>query len=75
MFEGMLVEYRVIILIGKQGGKSELYSTSAGLLFVDEQKIGPYKLCIIIMALRKSRAQELIDRVSYKPPFGFQVRL
>ena len=45
MFEGMLVEYRVNIpVIGKQEWVSELQHIVPGYSFVDEQKIGPYKL-------------------------------
>ena len=73
MFEGMLVEYRVNIpVIGKQEWVSELQHIVPGYSFVDEQKIGPYKLWYHYHGIEEVEGGvKLIDRVSYKPPFGF----
>lgn len=72
MFEGMLVEYRVSIpVIGKQEWVSELKHIVPGYSFVDEQKIGPYKLWYHYHAVEEvDGGVLLIDKVSYKTPFG-----
>ena len=72
MYEGMLVEYRVNIpVIGKQEWVSELQHIVPGHSFVDEQKIGPYKLWYHYHGIEEiENGVKLIDRVSYKPPFG-----
>ena len=72
MFEGMLVEYRVKIpLIGTQLWLSELKHIVPGESFVDEQKIGPYKLWYHYHGLEAvSGGIKVIDRVTYAVPFG-----
>ena len=72
MYEGMLVEYKVNILgIGKQEWVSELQHIVPETSFVDEQKIGPYKLWYHYHAIEDVEGGvKLIDRVSYQTPFG-----
>ena len=72
MYEGMLVEYKVNIpIIGKQEWVSELQHIVPEYSFVDEQKIGPYKLWYHYHAIEDVKdGVKLIDRVSYQTPFG-----
>ncbi|NNJ71105.1 MAG: SRPBCC family protein [Kiritimatiellales bacterium] len=71
MFEGMLVEYRVKIpVVGTQPWLSELKHIVPGRSFVDEQKIGPYKLWYHYHALEQIGDQvKFIDQVTYEVPY------
>ena len=71
MFEGMLVEYRVQIpFMGKQPWLSELKYIVPGESFVDEQKIGPYKLWYHYHGVEAvDGGVRFIDRVTYEVPF------
>lgn len=77
MSEGMLVEYRVKLpLFGKTPWLSELKHIVPGTSFVDEQKIGPYKLWYHYHEIRPAKQGVLfIDRVTYQVPFGLIGRL
>lgn len=72
MFEGMLVEYRVKIpVMGTQPWLSELKHIVPGQSFVDEQKIGPYKLWYHYHGIEPTEGGvKFIDRVTYETPFG-----
>lgn len=72
MHEGMLVEYRVRIpLMGNRPWLSELKHIVPGRSFVDEQKIGPYKLWYHYHGLQStSNGVKFIDHVTYETPFG-----
>lgn len=72
MREGMLVEYRVKIpFLGVQPWLSELKHIAEGHSFVDEQKIGPYKLWYHYHALEHTDGGiKFIDRVTYEVPYG-----
>ena len=72
MFEGMLVEYRVQIpFMGKQPWLSEIKHIVPSRSFVDEQKIGPYKLWYHYHGLESvPSGVKFIDRVTYEMPFG-----
>ncbi|MDZ8119317.1 SRPBCC family protein [Pontiella agarivorans] len=72
MTEGMLVEYRVQLpLFGKTPWLSELKHIVPGTSFVDEQKIGPYKLWYHYHEIRPVKQGVMfIDRVTYEVPFG-----
>ena len=72
MTEGMLVEYRVNIpLIGKQPWLSELKHIVPQHSFVDEQKIGPYKLWYHYHGVETcDRGVLFTDRIVYDLPFG-----
>jgi ligand-binding SRPBCC domain-containing protein len=71
MYEGMLVEYRVKIpMVGTQPWLSELKHIVPGRSFVDEQKIGPYKLWYHYHAIEPAgTGVRFIDRVTYEVPF------
>lgn len=72
MYEGMLVQYRVRIpLMGTRPWLSELKHIVPGRSFVDEQKIGPYKLWYHYHGLIPvSSGVKFIDHVTYETPFG-----
>lgn len=72
MTEGMLVEYRVNIpVLGKQPWLSELKHIVPQSSFVDEQKIGPYKLWYHYHGVEACEGGvRFIDRVTYEVPFG-----
>ncbi len=71
MFEGMLVEYRVRIpVVGTRPWLSELKHIVPGRSFVDEQKIGPYKLWYHYHALEQVGDKiKFIDQVTYEVPY------
>jgi ligand-binding SRPBCC domain-containing protein len=73
MFEGMLVEYRVKIpMLGTRPWLSELKHIVPGRSFVDEQKIGPYKLWYHYHGLEETDGGvKFIDKVTYEVPFGW----
>jgi ligand-binding SRPBCC domain-containing protein len=72
MHEGMLVEYRVKIpVLGTRAWLSEIKHIVPGHSFVDEQKIGPYKLWYHYHAVEQEGGCILFtDRVTYEVPFG-----
>jgi len=72
MTEGMLVEYRVQIpVLGKQPWLSELKHIVPQASFVDEQKIGPYKLWYHYHGVEAcTGGVRFTDRVVYEVPFG-----
>lgn len=73
MYNGLLVEYRVKIpLMGWQVWVSELKHIQAGVSFVDEQKIGPYRFWYHEHRIEPAGDKvRIIDHVSYEVPFGF----
>ena len=72
MYNGLLIEYRVgIPLIGKQTWLTELKHIREGHSFVDEQRIGPYKIWYHYHEIAKvDSGVRFIDRVNYVMPFG-----
>ena len=72
MTEGMLIEYRVRLpILGKQPWLSELKHIVPLASFVDEQKIGPYKLWYHYHAIEVcEEGVRFTDRVTYEVPFG-----
>lgn len=72
MCEGMLVQYRVKIpFMGTQPWLSELKHIVPGRSFVDEQKIGPYKLWYHYHGIEAvDGGVKFIDNVTYEVPFG-----
>jgi ligand-binding SRPBCC domain-containing protein len=70
--EGVLVEYRVKIpFMGKQPWLSELKHIVPGRSFVDEQKIGPYRLWYHYHGLQPvDGGVRFVDHVVYEVPFG-----
>ncbi len=72
MYNGLLIEYRVgIPLLGKQAWLSELKHIRERHSFVDEQRIGPYKLWYHYHEIEAvAGGVRFIDRVHYTMPFG-----
>ena len=72
MYNGLTILYEIQIpFFGKRRWLTEIKHIEEGTFFVDEQRVGPYKLWYHqhrIEALdKKSR---MIDRVCYQLPFG-----
>ena len=72
MYEGMIVSYKVSPLFGiKTTWVTEITHVKDGEFFVDEQRVGPYKLWHHQHFLKEVPEGILMsDIVSYKPPFG-----
>lgn len=70
---GMIIEYIIKLpLLGKKGWLTEIKSVIDGKQFVDEQRIGPYKMWYhrhVIEKISKDKSL-MIDEVHYIPPFG-----
>lgn len=72
MFNGLLIEYRVgIPLMGQQTWLTELKHIRKGQSFVDEQRIGPYKLWYHYHEIETVEdGVRFTDQVNYVMPFG-----
>ena len=73
MYEGLLIEYRLTIpVFGRRRWLSEIKHVREGEAFVDEQRVGPYKLWYHEHRLRRldDRRTSMTDRVTYALPFG-----
>lgn len=72
MYDGLLIEYRVgIPFLGKQSWLTELKHIREGHSFVDEQRIGPYKLWYHYHEISEvDGGVRFIDQVNYVMPFG-----
>lgn len=72
MYEGMIIAYKVAPLFGiKTTWVTEITKVNFGNYFIDEQRIGPYKMWHHEHFLQENEHGTLmIDIVSYKPPFG-----
>lgn len=72
MHNGLLIEYRVgIPFLGKQRWLTELKHIREGHSFVDEQRIGPYRLWYHYHEIVEvDGGVRFIDHVSYVLPFG-----
>jgi len=73
MYEGLLIEYRVgIPFLGKQRWLTELKHIRERHSFVDEQRIGPYKLWYHYHEITEvpDGGVRFIDRVNYVLLFG-----
>ena len=72
MHEGLLVEYRIRIpVIGTQRWLTEIKHIREGHSFVDEQRIGPYRLWYHYHQISAhSGGVHFLDRVTYALPFG-----
>ena len=73
MYEGMIISYKVSPLLGiKTTWVTEITHVKEGEYFVDEQRVGPYKIWHHQHFLKPVPEGILMsDIVSYKPPFGF----
>lgn len=72
MYEGMIISYKVSPLLGiKTTWVTEITQVKEGVYFVDEQRVGPYKIWHHQHFLESTPNGTLMtDIVSYKPPFG-----
>ena len=72
MYPGMIISYKVSPLLGiKLNWVTEITQVRDKKYFVDEQRVGPYKIWHHQHILEASENGTLMtDIVSYKPPFG-----
>ena len=73
VYAGMMIEYRVRPLLGiPVRWVTEITHVEAGKLFVDEQRIGPYRIWHHEHHFRQLGGGriEMTDRVTYVLPFG-----
>jgi len=72
MYPGMIISYNVSPFLGiKMNWVTEITQVKENKYFVDEQRIGPYKIWHHQHILESSENGTLMtDIVSYKPPFG-----
>ena len=71
-FPGLLLEYRVKIpFLGKTTWLTEIKYVEEGVSFVDEQRVGPYKLWIHTHRLEMVKGgTKMTDDIRYQLPFG-----
>ena len=69
---GLLLEYRVNIpLLGRTTWLTEIKYLEEGFSFMDEQRVGPYKLWLHTHTLRDVKSgTEMTDEIRYLVPFG-----
>ena len=72
MYEGMIISYKVSPLLGvKTTWVTEITHIKEGTYFVDEQRVGPYKIWHHQHFLESIPEGTLMtDIISYQPPFG-----
>jgi ligand-binding SRPBCC domain-containing protein len=72
MYEGMIISYRVSPLLGiKTTWVTEITQVEPNRYFIDEQRVGPYKLWHHQHILEPTENGTLMkDIVSYQPPLG-----
>lgn len=72
MYEGLIIAYTVKPLLGiPVEWVTEITHINKGVFFVDEQRIGPYKLWHHEHHFKEvAEGVEMIDIVSYELPFG-----
>lgn len=73
MYQGMIISYKVSPLFGiKLDWLTEITHVRENEYFVDEQRIGPYKLWHHQHLLEPiDKGVLMTDIVTYQPPFGF----
>lgn len=73
MYEGMLISYQVKPLLNiKTDWVTEITHIKEGQFFIDEQRMGPYKMWHHQHFIEEIPSGVLMrDIVSYIPPFGF----
>ncbi len=73
MYQGMIISYKVSPLFGiKTSWVTEITCVEKGKYFIDEQRVGPYKLWHHQHFLESKQGGTLMkDIVSYQPPYGF----
>ncbi|MDW5289613.1 SRPBCC family protein [Formosa sp. PL04] len=73
MYEGMIINYKVSPVLGiKTTWVTEITHVKDKHYFVDEQRVGPYKIWHHQHFLQATEGGTLMkDIVTYQPPFGF----
>jgi ligand-binding SRPBCC domain-containing protein len=73
MYEGMIITYKVSPVLGiKNTWVTEIKHVKDQEYFVDEQRVGPYKVWHHQHFLEATiEGTKMMDIVSYEPPFGF----
>ena len=73
MYPGMIISYKVSPVLGlKMTWVTEITHVKEKEYFVDEQRIGPYKIWHHEHHVKEiNGGVEMIDIVSYAPPLGF----
>ncbi len=73
MYPGMIITYKVSPLMGiKTTWVTEITHVQEGVYFVDEQRVGPYRLWHHQHRIEPvSVGVRMTDIVHYQPPFGF----
>ena len=73
MYEGMIISYEVSPIFGiKTKWVTEITHLKENSYFVDEQRVGPYKIWHHQHMLESAKDGTLMtDIVSYQPPLGF----
>ena len=77
MYEGLIIGYSVSPLLNiPMEWVTEITHVKDNLFFVDEQRVGPYKLWHHEHHFKEvEEGVEMIDIVSYQPPFGILGKL
>jgi ligand-binding SRPBCC domain-containing protein len=77
MYEGLIIGYNVSPLLNiPMEWVTEITHVKDKLFFVDEQRVGPYKLWHHEHHFKEvEEGVEMIDIVSYQPPFGILGKL
>jgi len=72
MYEGMIIAYKVSPVFGlKTTWVTEITNCKENKYFVDEQRVGPYKIWHHQHILESTKNGVLMtDIISYQPPFG-----
>lgn len=72
MYAGMIISYRVSPLLGiPTNWVTEITHMKPGQYFVDEQRVGPYKMWHHQHMLEPSdNGVEMTDVITYQPPLG-----
>ncbi|MEJ2197171.1 MAG: SRPBCC family protein [Desulfuromonadales bacterium] len=78
MYNGLMITYEIAIpLFGTHRWLTEIKHINEGVSFVDEQRVGPYKLWYHQHFIEPvgEEMTRMIDRVTYLLPFGLLGRL
>ena len=72
MRSGLMIEYAIRLpLLGRQRWLTEIKHVVEGRSFVDEQRVGPYRLWSHYHEIAPAeRGVRFLDRVTYAMPFG-----
>jgi ligand-binding SRPBCC domain-containing protein len=73
MYNGLMIQYEIRIpLFGIHRWLTEIKHINEGVSFVDEQRVGPYKLWYHqhVIEPNGEKMTNMIDRVAYQLPFG-----